>query len=260
MADGSGHQASDSAFLDVADLTRFANQPFEEMANYDAVTARMMAAPPGARGIVVVNADAGGDAHVFNVARRTEGVYYLDGQLGGQARAPKNPDQIRFLRTNITPLPAGQTPAPLTAERETPPLALPDTGQDAPLSNPVVLPPDARTDEDLPGHLYWVGHPPLRPRQIRDAAAGLDNPVIVLGVAKHGAIAPDEALTDLRRLVQQFTLKKQQPVVVTRAAVNPPSDHDVENIRLQHRASSSRGHRISKRQPVTGQRVADTTQ
>ncbi|MEO3770643.1 hypothetical protein [Micromonospora sp. B9E7] len=99
-----------------------------------------------------------------------------------------------------------------------------DTGPtpDAPLTDPVVLPPGSRAELDA-GQLYWVGPQPkaIRGDRIRSAAAAVDGPVVYLGSARPGLKPLDADVRDVRRLVQQLALKKQQPVVVTTAQLTP---------------------------------------
>ncbi|MGC4854993.1 hypothetical protein ACLQ24_16775 [Micromonospora sp. DT4] len=117
--------------------------------------------------------------------------------------------------------PRTDTARPLAADHETLPVPSPTAGHGDALTEDVVLPPDSSTDEEHPGRLYWVGLAPAAPvgRSVRAAAAGPGSPIIFLG-AERGQIASVEATRALRRLVQQFALKKTQPVVVTEAKLD----------------------------------------
>ncbi|MGC4853114.1 hypothetical protein ACLQ24_06855 [Micromonospora sp. DT4] len=97
------------------------------------------------------------------------------------------------------------------------------SGQHDALTEDVILPPSAHTDEHHPDRLYWVGQTPPNALAgtIRAAAAGPGAPIIFLG-AERGQTASTDALRDTRRLIQQFALKKQQPVVVTQATLDAP--------------------------------------
>ncbi|GIJ50329.1 hypothetical protein Val02_72150 [Virgisporangium aliadipatigenens] len=128
LAEGTGHRASDATTLNVSDLSRYADHPIEDVSGYDVVTARMAAQPVGARGILVVDATAESHSHVFNVVRRADGVYFLDGQAAGRdatdsgaggaahARAPRHPQRIRFLLTGTASRAASGDPGPSTSD------------------------------------------------------------------------------------------------------------------------------------------------
>ncbi|MGC4854288.1 hypothetical protein ACLQ24_13040 [Micromonospora sp. DT4] len=90
------------------------------------------------------------------------------------------------------------------------------------LAEPVVLLPEGTTEDAEQRGLYWVGdRPPARlQRQIRAAAGQITEPVIFLGAKTRGGAALAEHVRDVRRLVQQFAIKKQQPVIVTQAATS----------------------------------------
>jgi hypothetical protein len=89
--------------------------------------------------------------------------------------------------------------------------------QDEPLTEEVILPPGNRVDAPE-SRLYWVGSVPseLLSGEIRTAAVGFGGPVIFLGGARDA-----NNVRDVRRLVQQFALKQQQPVLVTRDNPEP---------------------------------------
>ncbi|MGC4852991.1 hypothetical protein ACLQ24_06225 [Micromonospora sp. DT4] len=89
--------------------------------------------------------------------------------------------------------------------------------QDEPLTEDVILPPGNRVDAPE-SRLYWVGSAPsqLLSGEIRKAAVGFGGPVIFLGGARDA-----NNVRDVRRLVQQFALKQQQPVLVTRDNPEP---------------------------------------
>ncbi|MGC4854681.1 hypothetical protein ACLQ24_15120 [Micromonospora sp. DT4] len=94
------------------------------------------------------------------------------------------------------------------------------TSDDA-LTEDVIFPLGSHRDGER-SNLSWVGGAPsvrLR-QQIRMAAAGFDGQVIFLGPAGD-AQESVQNVGDVRRLVQQFAFKQQQPVVVTQGQVKP---------------------------------------
>ncbi|MGC4851930.1 hypothetical protein ACLQ24_00710 [Micromonospora sp. DT4] len=89
------------------------------------------------------------------------------------------------------------------------------------LSGNFRLPPGSHADSEKADRLFWVGPQPILTTQnrLRRAVDEPGAPVIFLG-GNRGATTSDDDLRDLRRLVQQFALKKQQPVVVTEISLS----------------------------------------
>ncbi|GAA0587359.1 hypothetical protein GCM10010172_85590 [Paractinoplanes ferrugineus] len=94
------------------------------------------------------------------------------------------------------------------------------TAKEQPLTDEVRLPPGTVKEDDE--EIYYLGPPP--PQGFREvlyeATEDFTDPIVVVGSQRPGEAAGPETIRDLRRLLVQFSLKGQQPVVLTRAEVD----------------------------------------
>ena len=94
-----GHQAPPERVSPVAQLAEYAGRVLVDVAGYAAVEAALAASPVGSRGIMVIDDADGGVSHVVNVVHDGNGVVFLDGEHGRQARGPAVPRRVRFVAT-----------------------------------------------------------------------------------------------------------------------------------------------------------------
>ncbi|MFG1884573.1 hypothetical protein [Micromonospora sp. NPDC049102] len=94
--------------------------------------------------------------------------------------------------------------------------------EDGPLTNDMGLPPGSLAENE-DKRLYWTGPKPgpATADQVRSITGKDGDPVIFLG-GERGKPASGEDISDLRRLVQLFSLNKQRIVVVTETRVDAP--------------------------------------